>query len=287
MSLEGLLWAAQWYRAWLSSGHPVGYVVAALLGLCVGSFLNVVIYRLPHPDLSIVRPRSRCPGCEAPVAWFDNLPVLSWVLLRGACRGCGQRISARYPFVEAICGVLAIVLVHRHGWSGEAAALYVFAVVLVAITFIDFDWQIIPNEFTIPGMILGLAFTRVSLEEARMGLLVGLGGLYAVAAVYYRLRHQEGLGMGDVKMMGMTGAFLGWEAVLFTLLVGSVTGSVLGVGAIALGRGEFGRRIPFGPFLAVGAMAWILGAPAWLASTGIWPEALIPAGPGLSGVAGS
>lgn len=235
-------------------------ILVFILGTVVGSFANVLIYRLPRGE-SIVRPRSRCPECETTIAWYDNVPVLSYLILRGRCRSCSQGISWRYPAVEAVNGLLYLGLVMRMGIGPNTAALALFSTALLVITFIDLDHRIIPNVISFPGMAAGVAFSFMpgfpEPADSLIGLLVGGGFLYAVAAGYYLFTRREGMGMGDVKLLGMIGAFLGWQSLFVTVLFATLSGSVLGLIAMRINREDTKYAVPFGPFLSLGAMAHI------------------------------
>jgi leader peptidase (prepilin peptidase) / N-methyltransferase len=247
-------------------------IFAFLFGSVVGSFLNVCIYRLPKEE-SIVAPRSRCPACQSPIHALDNIPLLSFVLLRGRCRACGASIPWRYPLVEALTGILFALTVVRFGVTLQAAFLLTFLAGLIVISFIDLDHQIIPNVITLPGiplgLLAGLLLRDPPLLDRVIGALAGAGFLYLVLFYGGVLYGQEAMGEGDLNLIAMVGAFLGWKAVIVTILVGCLAGSVLGLGLIALRR--LGRRqhIPFGPFLSLGAIvalfwgdqliAWYLG----------------------------
>ncbi|MBI5815871.1 MAG: prepilin peptidase [Nitrospinae bacterium] len=226
-----------------------------IAGASVGSFLNVVIYRLPM-NLSVVRPASRCPECGSPVRWFDNIPVISWFVLRGLCRDCGAIIPPRYMFVELFTAILTMAVVQRYGLHIHTLLYLTMAWGLVAITFIDLDFQIIPDELSVGGLVLGLAasfFLPLGLTGSLAGALVGGGLFFTVAALY-----PGGMGGGDIKLMAAIGAFLGWKLALLTIILGSAAGAVTGVGAIIfLGKGRK-DRIPFGPFLALGALVSLL-----------------------------
>jgi leader peptidase (prepilin peptidase)/N-methyltransferase len=228
-----------------------------VFGAMIGSFLNVCIVRLPE-ERSIVRPRSHCPSCGHEIAWYDNLPMLSYAVLRGRCRGCGIRISPLYPVVELLTGALAVALWMRLGTTLAFAGYFAFAAALVTITFIDLDHQIIPDVISLPGIAIGLAVSFVSPLVtplgALMGVLVGGGVLLAIAAAYQAIRGQEGMGGGDVKLLAMIGAFLGWQSVFVTLMVASLIGSIIGVGLMIYQRADTKLAIPFGPFLACGAL---------------------------------
>lgn len=235
-------------------------LLAALIGLCVGSFLNVVIYRLPLGQ-SLVSPGSRCPKCGYELRWYDNLPVLSWAWLGGRCRRCRAPISPQYPFVELVTGLLFVLVV----WLTPVGPLLVSRLILVAILIalfgIDLEHQILPNSITLPGIIIGLMFSFIAppgWKDALLGTLLGGGVLYGIAAAYYAVRREEGLGMGDVKMLAMIGAFLGWKAVLVTMVLSSFSGAAIGLALIAAQRGGMKLALPFGTFLAVGAVAAML-----------------------------
>ena len=241
----------------MDKGPFVIFALAVLFGSVIGSFLNVCIHRIPIGE-SIVFPPSRCPHCQKPIRPIDNIPIVSYLLLRGRCHNCAAPISARYPVVEAITGVAAAAAVWRFDVTVDALVAFVFVAALIVITFIDFDHQIIPDVISLPGIAIGLGLSlildRPGVINALVGAALGYGVLYAVATGYYWLRHEEGMGGGDLKLLAMVGAFLGWKAVPLTLLLGSLTGSVVGVSLMAV-RGRDSRApIPFGPFLAAGAV---------------------------------
>jgi leader peptidase (prepilin peptidase) / N-methyltransferase len=233
---------------------------AVLFGLIWGSFLNVVIHRLPGGQ-SLVSPRSRCPSCGNAVAAYDNIPVLSYLILGGRCRSCRARISIRYPLIEAAIGAASLLAFLRHGISLEYATELAFVAAMVALIFIDFDHQILPNSITLPGTALGLALAgprlEISFRDALTGALLGAGMLFLVAEVYFRLRKAEGLGMGDVKMMGMVGAFVGWKGVLLTIFLGSLSGTIVGLVVMAFSKADLKTKLPFGTFLGMGAIATV------------------------------
>jgi len=233
---------------------------AFLLGAAIGSFLNVCIYRLPS-GLSIISPRSFCPVCQKPIRAYDNVPVLSYFLLGGKCRNCGTKIPWRYPFVEALTGAIALVLFYKFNFSPLFFSLFAFSAALIVITFIDLDHQIIPDVISLPGIGVGFLLAvfglSVSIKESIIGILLGGGSLYLAAVLYETLMKREGMGGGDVKLLAMIGAWLGWKAVLFTLFFASFSGSIIG-GAIMLAKKEGGKyAVPFGPFLAFAALAYI------------------------------
>ena len=250
------------------SWAAVTMIFAALFGLCVGSFLNVVIARLPA-GRSIVRPASACPGCGTPIAWFDNLPVLSYVLLRGRCRSCREPISWRYPAVEIVCGLL-FVLASRWFEPGFAlASAVVLLAGLLAITVIDLDHQIIPDVLSVPGIVIGFLFSLapggIGWESSLLGVVVGGGVFLAIIAGSRLVLGQAGMGVGDVKLGAMLGAFLGWKLSLLSILLSMLLGGPLA--AALLATGQKGRKdpIPFGPFLAVGGLISLFCGDAVLA----------------------
>lgn len=254
--------------------------LAFFIGACVGSFLNVCIYRIPE-DESVVTPRSRCPGCGTVIAWYDNIPVVSWLLLRARCRSCARPIAARYPLVEVLTGGLAVLALVHFGATPMAVIAFGFTAALLLITFIDFDHLFIPDEVSLPGILIGLGLSLLpgglGLANAAFGAILGGGILWAVAWSYERTTGTEGMGFGDVKLLAMIGAFLGWQAIPAILVVASLSGSVAGVLVIFTARGRATARrvvrrlgpralvphlrraarrtaIPFGPFLALGAV---------------------------------
>ncbi len=238
----------------------IGPVAAFLIGCCLGSFYNVVIYRWPKGE-SIVSPPSRCPACGTLIRWYDNIPVISFVLLRGRCRQCRQSISWRYPAVELLTGFMAAGLFRMFGWSASFFVFFVFGSLLVLIAFIDLDTFLIPDMLSLGGLVLGLAaaavFPHMSWADAWIGALLGGGFFFAVAWAYQRLRKQDGLGGGDIKLLAMIGAFIGWKGVLFTVFVSSLVGAAVGLAVMARSRQGLVTRLPFGPFLSLGAMSYV------------------------------
>ena len=238
---------------------PETLALAALawLGLAVGSFLNVCIHRIPLGQ-SVANPPSRCPSCGYRLRWYDNIPVLSYVLLRGRCRKCGGPISIRYPLVELLTLVLFLVHWWVFGWSALMVVRLAFACALLVLFAIDFEHHLLPNVITLPGIAVGLIVSTVvppGLRDAAIGTLLGGGVLWLIGEAYYRYAGQEGMGGGDVKMLAMIGAFLGWKLVLVTLVLSSVAGSLIGMLVIALRRGDMKYALPYGTFLALGALA--------------------------------
>lgn len=247
------------------------FAVVAAYGLVFGSFLNVVIYRVPR-ELSILRPRSHCPGCGALVRWFDNVPVLSFLVLRGRCRQCGVAISPRYPLVELAAAGLLVAVVARFALTRQALAAGVLALLLLPLGLIDLEHKLLPDVLTLPGLAAGLALTTwgglVPLRDAAIGAALGAAVPWAVMLVYKALRGVEGMGLGDVKLLAMIGAFLGWRGVLLTLLLGAGSGAVLGVALIASGCGRRDTELPFGTFLAAGALVALFWGDALTALLG-------------------
>ncbi len=240
-------------------------VYAALVGLIVGSYLNVVIHRLPR-QLSTVTPRSRCPACGAPIRARDNLPVLSWLLLRGRCRDCGATISARYPLIEAMTAALFALAVWRFGLSFDALVAALFSALLVVLAGIDVDHMILPDRLTLPSLLLALAcqpwLSWGSLAKGIAGALLGAGLLLALSGLWQVVKGVEGMGLGDVKMLGMIGALLGVRGVLVTLVFASLGGSIAGLALMARGAIDLGGKLPFGLFLALGGLvALFAGTP--------------------------
>ncbi len=241
---------------------------AFLFGAIVGSFLNVCIHRLPRGE-SVVTPSSRCPGCGTPIRAWDNIPLLSFLILRGHCRDCGQPISGRYPLVEGLTGLLFVLSVARFGPTVQAASSLLLVSALVIIAFVDLDHQIIPNVITLPGIPLGLLAGLIDggplILDRILGALTGAGFLYLVLLYGGALYGQDAMGEGDLNLMALVGAFLGWKGVIITLLVGCLSGSLVGMTLIALRR--LGRRqhIPFGPFLALGALVSLFWGDALIA----------------------
>ena len=246
---------------------------SAAAGLVVGSYLNVLVHRLPL-GVSTVTPRSRCPRCGAPIRARDNLPVLSWLLLRGRCRDCREPIPVRYPLVELAAGALFATATARFGFGLEALAAAVLGALLVALAAIDLGHLLLPDKLTLPGIALGLAAQALlpagSLARGLAGALVGAGLLLALAGAWELARGVEGMGLGDVKMLAMIGAFLGVGGALVTLVVGTVAGSAAGLVLMARGRGGLGSQLPFGVFLAAGGVvALFAGEPIVAAYLGL------------------
>lgn len=241
--------------------EPLLISFAAVFGAVVGSFLNVVILRLPSKGESIMFPASHCPGCQRPLHWYENIPVLSYLALRGRCRSCDMRISPQYPLVEVALAALSAALAARFGLSFAVGYYFVFVAALLVIIFIDIHHQIIPDVISLPGIVLGFAGSfghdLVSWQQSGLGILLGGGLLYAVALGYFALTRRDGMGGGDIKLLAMIGAFLGWQSLPYVLFSSSLVGSLVGLLAmVRQGRGGQ-TRIPFGPFLAFGALSYL------------------------------
>ena len=232
-------------------------VVLGVMGLLVGSFLNVCIHRLPR-DLSVVSPGSRCPSCEQPLRWYHNVPVLSWVLLGRRCGFCRAPISWRYPAVELLNAGLWILHGVVFEWDALLLVRLAFATALLVLFFTDLDCRILPNEITLGGIIVGLGaalFLPPGLTSSVLGVLLGGGVLWATGAIYEKVRGVEGMGMGDVKMLAMIGAVLGWPLMLLTLVWASLTGGVVGSVLLLFRADARTTALPFGSFLAPAALA--------------------------------
>jgi leader peptidase (prepilin peptidase)/N-methyltransferase len=258
-------------------------ILAFLFGLLIGSFLNVCIYRWPR-DLSVARPRSHCPSCGKTIAWYDNIPLVSFALLGGRGRCCRARISLRYPVVEAMTGLLFLYFVGTLGPTLAAAKMCVFAAALVALIFSDLEQRILPDELTLGGTLAGLAFALAvptphdglrwllglqgamdSLAGSALGAILPAACLWAAGWLYRKVRHREGLGFGDVKLVVMAGSFLGLYGALLTLLWGSIAGAVLGYAYIrATGKDAATYELPFGAFLGAAALLVAVAAPTLL-----------------------
>lgn len=285
---------------YLAANPPVLLTFAALLGLVVGSFLNVVVFRLPkmmdrewreqcaelaageapakdEPAYNLVVPRSRCPGCGHPISALQNVPVLSYLVLKGRCAECGWRIPIRYPLVELLTALLSLAVVWRFGISLQAAGGLALTWALIALAFIDFDTQLLPDAITLPFLWLGLLFnltgTFAPLPASVIGAIAGYLVLWAVYHLFRLVTGKEGMGFGDFKLLAMFGAWLGWSALPLIVLLSSLLGAVVGVTMIALRGHDRNIPIPFGPYLAVAG---------WIAL--MWGDWLVAAYLGVSGL---
>ena len=266
----------------LKSYNLLLQIYAFIIGSMFGSFLNVCIYRIPK-QMSVIRPGSHCPKCKKPVRWFDNIPILSYVLLKGGCRHCKSKISYRYPLIELLCGLLTLAVVVKYGFSASSFIYFVLIQSLVLITFIDLDHWIIPDIITYPGMIVGLVLSfinpDVTLMSSFLGLLVGGGLFFLFSWGFSAALGKEALGGGDVKLMGMLGAFLGVKSLLFIIFASAFQGTIAGIALILLNKEHPTpenneneqqenlndepswtpppKAIPYGPFIALAAIEFI------------------------------
>ena len=235
-------------------------IFSAILGAIVGSFLNVCIYRIPSGK-SIVFPASHCPACKHPIKFYDNIPIISYIILRGKCRNCDEKISPIYPAIELLTAIMSLLLFRKYGLSLEYLFSFMFVCALIIITFIDLEHQIIPDVITLPGIPLfalaAILFMNITLKASLIGILAGGGCLYLVALVYQLLTKREGMGGGDIKLLAMLGGFLGWQSLWFIIMASSLIGAVAGI-SVMISKGRDSKyAIPFGPFLSIGAVAYI------------------------------
>ncbi len=235
-------------------------IFLAVVGAAVGSFLNVLICRMPE-GLSIVSPPSHCPKCEHAVRFYDNIPVVSYIILKGRCRDCHEKISPRYPLVELLTAIMSVFLFWKFALSLQYLFVFAFCCSLIVITFIDLDHQIIPDVITLPGIpifsLIAVFFMGVSWLEVVVGVLIGGGCLYLVAVGYELITGREGMGGGDIKLLAMLGGFLGWKSIFFIVFVSSLLGALVGV-AMMIARGkDMKYAVPFGPFLSMAAVAYL------------------------------
>jgi leader peptidase (prepilin peptidase)/N-methyltransferase len=239
-------------------------LLVVFLGLIVGSFLNVCIYRLPRRE-SVNWPGSHCTSCNRSLSWYENVPLVSWLALGGRCRTCRTPISAVYPIVEAITGLAFLAAFLLYGLTPIFLVRVAFAGAMIVLFVIDLRHRILPNVITVPGIVLGVVasvWLPPGWRSSLLGLVIGGGVLFLIGEIYYRTRGVEGMGMGDVKMLAMIGAFLGWPLMLLTLILASCAGSLFGGAMIVSGRGGMKAALPFGTFLAVGALiAAVAGEP--------------------------
>ena len=256
---------------------PVWWTIWFAFGACLGSFLNVCIYRMPR-DQSIVRPRSRCPRCRRMIVWYDNIPLLSFIVLAAHCRHCGKPIHWRYPLVEALAGALTVAVLQRFGVTPVGLIYAAFALSLVAVTFIDIDFQIIPDEISLGGLVLGLIASCLvpslhgastvaqALGRSLLGALVGAGILYITGVFGTFLFRKEAMGGGDIKLLAMAGSILGWKAVTLTFFIAPL---------LALGPGIFvllskrSHVIPYGPFLSLALLVALFAGQHLIAASGV------------------
>lgn len=268
----------------MPENYLILYIFSFILGSVVGSFLNVCIYRLPREE-SVVTPPSHCTACGSRIRFYQNVPIISYVFLGGKCSECGSRIPTRYPVVEILTGILFLAAFRTFGFTLETLFYLILICSLIVITFIDLEYMIIPNIITIPGIIVGLLYNSLitdwqtsrnllgdfsfSLEnifgvlnevpflDSVFGIIIGGGVLFLIAFLYVLIRKREGMGMGDVKLLAMIGAFLGWKGVIFVMLVSSLIGTVVGLSVIAYKKGDLKYALPFGPFLSLAAVIYL------------------------------
>ena len=268
--------------------YPFFTVLAVAWGACIGSFLNVCIYRIPI-ELSVIKPDSHCPVCKKPIRWYQNIPVFSYMFLNGKCANCGTKISPRYVLVELLVALLFLLAWLKFGLTDGPRPLGLLPITdfklvpvywlvitgLVLGTFVDLEHMIIPDRVTLGGIVCGLICSALvpslhgqeqvlpSLMQSAIGAAVGWGSLWSVAILGEFIFKKEAMGFGDVKLMGAIGAFFGWQAVLFTIIISSFLGSIVGVTLILTGKKEMQSRIPFGPYISLAALLWIYWGQAW------------------------
>lgn len=236
------------------------YLAAFIFGSIVGSFLNVCIIRLPQSK-SVISPPSHCPQCQSPIRFYDNIPILSYLILRGKCRNCRATISAQYPLIELIGGTFSLAFILRYGVSLQYFIYFAFFSALVVITFIDLRHQIIPDIISLSGIPAGflssLILPQISILDSALGIVTGGGSLLLVSVFYQLITRREGMGGGDIKLLAMVGAFLGWQGAIFSLIAGSLFGSLTGIILMIAEKKDRKYAIPFGPFLSLGAMIYL------------------------------
>ena len=235
-------------------------IIIALMGAAIGSFLNVCIRRLPAGE-SLVLPASHCPKCNYSLKFYDNIPILSYLWLRGKCRQCREGISLQYPLVELLTALMALLLFWKFGLSLKLLFSFIVTCSLIVIAFIDLEHQIIPDVITLPGIplcfLMAVFGMGVSWWDAALGLLIGGGTLYAIALGYELIRKAEGMGGGDIKLLAMLGAFFGWKSLFFIIFVSSFLGAIVGLMVILIKGKDMKYAVPFGPFLSLAALAYI------------------------------
>jgi leader peptidase (prepilin peptidase)/N-methyltransferase len=235
-------------------------VIVVLAGAAIGSFLNVCISRIPE-GVSIIHPRSRCPYCGHPIRFYDNIPAISFFLLSGKCRDCGHPIPRRYPLVEILTASLAFIIFQHFGIAPITLVVFLFVCVLIVVSFIDLEKQLIPHILTLTGIplfaILSVLFNGLALSDVFFGIMVGAGSLYFVAIYYEAITKREGMGGGDVNLLAMLGAFLGVKSILFILLFSSLLGAVVGIAFIIFKGKDMKYELPFGPFLCAAALVYL------------------------------
>lgn len=234
-------------------------LVVGLLGLLFGSFANVCVHRIPL-HISIISPRSRCPSCESPIVWYDNIPLISWLILGGKCRYCKATISSRYPILELLMGVSWASLTWYYGFSPLLLQALFLVSLLWILTLIDLETGLLPNVLTFPGIVIGLGFSFWFgyFQDAVIGAVLGYGLFWLVARLFLLVTGREGMGYGDFKLLAMLGAFMGWQALPFIVFASSLAGSVVGILLLYRSHENMRTEIPFGPYLAAAGMVWFL-----------------------------
>lgn len=235
-------------------------IIVFCFGAVIGSFLNVCSYRIPR-EKSIVTPGSSCPGCLTPIRFYDNIPLLSYIVLRGRCRHCGERISPRYPAVEAVTAILFLLLYRRFDVTLELAVMMLFVAILIVISAIDLEFQLIPDILSLggagAGLLLSLVRLRFDFLDSLIGIAVGGGILFVIAFGYQAIAKREGMGGGDIKLIAMIGAFCGYKGVLFSIVGGSLLGTIVGIPLMLIKGQDSKYAIPFGPFLSAAAVIYL------------------------------
>ena len=236
------------------------YIFLTSVGAAIGSFLNVLIFRIPEGQ-SIVLPSSHCQNCGHAIRFYDNIPIISYLILRGECRDCHEKISVQYPVVEAVTALMSLLLLLKFGLSFKYLSSFIFTCALIVITFIDLRHQIIPDVISLPGIpvffFLAVFFMNLTVWDSLLGILIGGGCLFAIAFLYEIITKREGMGGGDIKLLAMLGAFLGWKSLFFILFVSSLLGAIVGVSAMIIKGQDMKYAVPFGPFLSIAAVAYL------------------------------
>jgi len=242
-------------------------VFAFVFGAAIGSFLNVCIFRIPAKE-SIIKPPSQCPYCHHPIRFYDNIPIISFLILGARCRDCAAKISWRYPLVELITALLALLLFLKFGLTLNFLVFFIFTAILIVISFIDLDHQIIPDVLSLPGIpiffLAAIFIVKIPWHEAVIGLLIGGGMLFLIAFIYQFITKREGMGGGDIKLLAMIGGFLGWKSLIFILLFSSFAGALVGLALMIIKKKDMKYAVPFGPFLSAAAVAFIFWGDAFM-----------------------